>query len=48
MDTIPKFVPNFKAEDNRVSIPFSPDFIVPIGFLVIIILILLFLKTRKK
>jgi len=46
-DTIPKYIPNFKSENKGIQIPFSIDFIMPIGFLVIFILLLLFLKTKK-
>jgi hypothetical protein len=47
-DTIPKHIPNFESEDKSINLPFSIDFVVPIGFLVIFILLLLFLKTKKK
>ena len=47
-DTIPKHIPNFESKDKSIHLPFSIDFIVPIGFLVIFILLLLFLKTKNK
>ncbi len=47
-DTIPKYIPNFESDEKKIELPFSPDFLVPIGFLFIFILLLLFLKTKKK
>lgn len=47
-DTIPKHVPNFKSENKSIDFPFSPDYIMPIGFLIIFLLLLFFLKTKKK
>jgi hypothetical protein len=47
-DTIPKHIPNFESKNTNISLPFSIDFVVPVGFLVIFILLLLFLKTKKK
>lgn len=47
-DTIPKYIPNFESEGTGYDLPFTPDFIVPIGFLIIFVLLLLFLKTKKK
>ena len=47
-DTIQKYIPNFESGEKGIQLPFSPDFLVPIGFLVIFILLLLFLKTKKK
>lgn len=47
-DTIPKFTPNFKSEDKSIELPFSVDSIIPLGFLIIFIMLLLFLKTKQK
>ena len=46
-DTIPKHIPNFESINKGIDVPFSPDFIMPIGFLVIFILLLVFLKTKN-
>lgn len=47
-DTIPKHIPNFESKIKKIDTPFSPDYIMPIGFLIIFILLLIFLKTKKK
>ena len=40
--------PNLRSEKIKAKTSFSPEIIVPIGLLVLFLLILLFLKTRKR
>ena len=47
-DTIPKHIPNFKSNNTTISLPFSADLIMPFGFLMIFIMLILFLKTKQK
>ena len=47
-DTIVKHIPNFKSDKIKIDLPFAPDLIMPFGFLIIFILLIIFLKTKKK
>ena len=47
-DTIPKHIPNFKSNHTTFDLPFSPDLLMPFGFLIIFILLIIFLKTKRK
>lgn len=49
IDTIPKQKPQLlNKKKDVIDLPINTDFIVPIGLIVIFIMLLIFLKTRKK
>ncbi len=47
-DTIPKFTPNLVGPTNLIETPFPKDVIIPVGFIILIILILIFTKPERK
>jgi hypothetical protein len=47
-DTIPKHTPILRPEKIKSKTPFPPGIIIPFGILILFLLILLFVKTRKK
>ncbi len=47
-DTIQKHPPILRKEEEKELLPFSPEFIFPLGILALFLLILFFLKSRKK
>jgi hypothetical protein len=49
LDTIPKLKPKLiKPKEVLVDLPFNPNLLYPIGLFIIFIMLLLFLRTRKK
>jgi hypothetical protein len=49
IDTIPKYKPQLiDKKDEPINLPFNTDYVIPIGLIVIFIMLLLFLKTRKN